>query len=189
MDAQKILDFFEPYPTWFKVAAVVCLAFLVIGLLTLRQTKTAASSVGGAASAGATPVSTLDFPGGPALATESNQSLISFYQHRQALDGRFFELQEFGRQMSGKQVMWEGFVADVSDQGAKDFPILLVVVAEKDKVAQLAVVSLPEAMRARVYSLRKSDLVRFKGVISSASQDFPSVKAEAIEFLPTKRGG
>jgi hypothetical protein len=186
MELQKFVEFFDQYPTWFRLVAVAAFAFVVLGLLTLQQPKTSTQVYGGLASP-------LQASAGLAAAPDSGspatpQTLTDFFKYRQTLEGRFFELEEFTKRLQGKGVAWEAFVASVSDQSIRnEFPILMIVATDEDMRSGLATVRLPESLRTKAYSFRKGDRVRFDGIISSASSN-PSVDAKSLELVPVKSG-
>lgn len=192
MDIQKIVEFLDQYPIWFKLAAVAAFALVVIGLLTLREPKPSVqksdalpntppiftSTVAPSSSEGPSSL--------PLSATP--RDFADFFIYRKALDGRFFELEEFAKQLTGKVVNWEAFVASVSDKSLKtEFPILIVVTGDQGSSSELGTVSVPESLRTKAYSFRRGDRIRFQGVISSASSN-PSVEAMTIELVPPKTG-
>ena len=193
MDIQKIVDFLEQYPTWFKIGVVLTLAFVAVGLLTLRQSRPVSSTTTTApAPPASVPSATAATQTSPQVIPPSVavQSLSGFYRNIRALDGRFLELQESLKQMQGAAVTWEGYVASVSDQGNKSHPILLIVSeGEPPKIGGLAAVALPEELRPKAYSLQKGDFIRFVGIVNSMPSTSPALEAEKFELLRPKSGG
>lgn len=186
MDVQKIVEFLDQYPTWFKVVAVAAFAFVLLGLLTFRQPKNPAQGLGTLVS----PAHASTSSGAPPDLGSSAipQTFADFFKYREALDGRFLELQEFGKRLEGKGVVWEGFIGSVSDgNGRSEFPIIIVVASDESRQPKIGAVLVPDSLRAKAYSFRRGDRIRFEGIISSASNAL-SVEAKAIEFVPAKSG-
>lgn len=186
MNIQKLVEFLDQYPTWFKVAITVVFALVAVGLFTLQQSKTSSTATTAVAAPASQNIAASVQKSSQSIAVNSQiQSLSAFHERRKALEGRFLELQEFLQRSHGEMINWEAYVADVSEQGTK----IHLIVWTREASSELAGVALPSQFRVKAFSLQKGDLVRFSGVISSASSTTPMIDAEALELVHPKNGG
>jgi hypothetical protein len=170
MEPQKIVEFLDQYPVWFKLAFVIFFALFVLGFLTLRQPRPAVTSAPAGSSAAAE---------GPSAAPDE---LTEYFKTRRSLEGRFLELEEFDKALEDKPVSWLGYVSSVSSLGlSREHSIQIIISTRPDYRGDLASVRVSEDKKARAYSLRKGDLVKFSGVANFGGCT-PSMSATKIEL-------
>lgn len=119
MDWMKLPEFLEQYPGYFRTAVVMWLvlsALLVGGFLTLRQKPTSAR----AAAASEQDVGT-EKTAASLVRVEPGPSIDQYISATKALCGRFLELANYKKALTGKSVQWSGTVTGVNadDDGAK----------------------------------------------------------------------
>jgi len=102
---------------------------------------------------------------------------MEYFAEQDRLDGRFLELQEAMDELRDKQVVWRGYLHDVTGLQAK------VIVDASGQATRGAWVTFGEDLRTKMYSLRTGDLVEFKGVFRSGGPLWANVDADSVEVV------
>jgi hypothetical protein len=105
------------------------------------------------------------------LATPTVSSAQYFATYR-SLDGRFYDRNQFVKNLSGCRVTWDGYVEGINEYETS-FSVTLA--AERDTLKWF-MVTFPKDLATQLYSLQKNDLVRVSGILDLSSPSSPRLE-------------
>lgn len=109
------------------------------------------------------------------------ESMERYFATRDAMSGRFAELEEFDKRLIGQQVRWEGIVRFVSSYN--DATVSLIIYRSDREKVDTAYVRFPQTFSKRLFALTHGDRVCITGKVSAAGGSGVSVEGESFEVL------
>lgn len=108
-------------------------------------------------------------------------SFEEYYKKIDDLKDRFFEKEEFIKELKGKKVIWEGYVSRVSSN--EDGSMTLTFKVVKDETFNFALVDFEKNWKTKLFSLRKNDKIKVHAIFKEEKIRSPWLEGISLELL------
>ena len=106
-------------------------------------------------------------------------SFIQYKEKKEHLRGRFHELEEFSKDITGKIATWNGRVTSVT---SNEYVISIQLSGDDDFDMPGFMVNLPLSMKTKAFALRKDDIINATGAINTDSTIVPVLENGNFEL-------